>query len=123
MFGLGPTELIVILVVALLVLGPQRLPEMASGMGKVIRDFRKATRDLSDQVEVDESIRQPIMELKAALRDEPPPWTPPTKSVPKPIPGPVVESTTAKPAEDCLAPAAPAPATETPTIPDETAKS
>jgi len=103
MFGLGPTELVIILVVALLVLGPNRLPELASGMGRIIRDFRKATRDLSDQVEVDDSIRKPIMELKAALRDEPPPlWTQsvdPPRAAPVPI---------AKP-EDCLAPPAPGP--------------
>jgi len=67
------TELLVILAVALLVLGPKRLPELASGLGKAIREFRKATRDLTDQIEVDESVRKPIAELKAALRDEPPP--------------------------------------------------
>ncbi len=73
MFGMGMGELLVILGIALLVLGPKRLPELASGLGKAIREFRKASRDLSDQIEVDESVRQPIMELKAALRDEPPP--------------------------------------------------
>ncbi|HNN93714.1 MAG TPA: twin-arginine translocase TatA/TatE family subunit, partial [Pseudomonadota bacterium] len=46
MFGLGPTELIVILVLALLVLGPQRIPEAASSLGKAIRSFRRATREL-----------------------------------------------------------------------------
>ncbi len=64
-------ELLVILAVALLFLGPKRLPDLASGIGKAIREFRKATRDLSDQIEVDESVRKPIAELKAALRDEP----------------------------------------------------
>jgi TatA/E family protein of Tat protein translocase len=70
---MGMTELLVILAVALLVLGPKRLPELASGLGKAIREFRKATRDLTDQIEVDESVRKPIAELKAALRDEPSP--------------------------------------------------
>jgi sec-independent protein translocase protein TatA len=42
MFGLGAPELIVILVVALLVFGPGRLPEIGGALGKGIRDFRKA---------------------------------------------------------------------------------
>ena len=87
MFGLGMGELLVILAVALLVLGPKRLPEIATGLGKAIRDFRRATRDLQDQIEVDESVRKPIAELRAALRDEPlpPPRVvigPPASTVP-----------------------------------------
>ena len=42
MFGMGATELIVILVVALLIFGPGKLPEIGSALGKGIRDFRKA---------------------------------------------------------------------------------
>jgi TatA/E family protein of Tat protein translocase len=38
MFGLGMGELIVILVVALIVLGPKRLPDLATGLGKAIRE-------------------------------------------------------------------------------------
>src|SRR5947209_6546662 len=75
MFGLGMGELLVILVLALLFLGPSKLPEVASTLGKAIRSFRKATSDLTDQLEVDESVKQPLRELKAALRDEPAPHT------------------------------------------------
>ena len=42
MFGLGATELIVILVIALLVFGPRKLPEIGGALGKGIRDFRKS---------------------------------------------------------------------------------
>ena len=45
MFGLGATELIVILVVALLVFGPGRLPEIGGALGKGIRDFRKGVEN------------------------------------------------------------------------------
>ena len=48
MFGVGWTEILVILVVALLVLGPNKLPEIAKGLGKGIRDFRKAMSSLED---------------------------------------------------------------------------
>jgi TatA/E family protein of Tat protein translocase len=87
---MGMTELLVILAVALLVLGPKRLPELASGLGKAIREFRKATRDLSDQMEVDDTIRKPMLELKAALRDEPPPPDA-KKNVPLAPPGATIE--------------------------------
>jgi TatA/E family protein of Tat protein translocase len=73
MFGLGMGELLVILVLALLFLGPKKLPEVASSLGKAIRSFRKATSDLTDSLEVDDSVKQPLRELKAALRDEPAP--------------------------------------------------
>jgi sec-independent protein translocase protein TatA len=42
MFGLGVPELIVILVIALVVFGPGRLPEIGGALGKGIRDFRKS---------------------------------------------------------------------------------
>ena len=66
-------ELLVILVLALIFLGPKKLPEVASSLGKAIRSFRKATSDLTDSLEVDDSVKQPLRELKAALRDEPAP--------------------------------------------------
>ena len=77
MFGLGPTELIVILVLALVLLGPKKLPDVASGLGKAIRQFRKATQDLTSQLDIDDEVKQPFRELKAAIRDEPPPYVPP----------------------------------------------
>lgn len=42
MLGLGPTELIIILVVALVIVGPGKLPELGSALGRGIRDFRKS---------------------------------------------------------------------------------
>jgi sec-independent protein translocase protein TatA len=41
MFGLGVTELMVILVIALVIFGPSKLPQIGSGLGKAIRDFKK----------------------------------------------------------------------------------
>ena len=52
MFGIGPTELVVILVVALLVLGPKRLPEIARALGKGLAEFRRATADVTSALPV-----------------------------------------------------------------------
>ena len=45
MFGLGMPELILILIIALVVFGPSKLPEMGASVGKALREFRNATKD------------------------------------------------------------------------------
>lgn len=108
MFGLGMGELLVILVIALLFLGPKKLPEVASSLGKAIRSFRKATSDLTDQLEIDDSVKAPIRELKAALRDEPAPHQ---LAVQKPIAAAQSQPKTQEPAKSD-APKGPPPPTE-----------
>jgi TatA/E family protein of Tat protein translocase len=51
----GPLELVIILVIALLILGPGKLPDVGSALGKSIREFRKASSDVQDAVKVDTS--------------------------------------------------------------------
>ena len=46
MFGIGATELVVIFAIALIVLGPKRLPELARSLGRGIAEFRRASTDL-----------------------------------------------------------------------------
>jgi TatA/E family protein of Tat protein translocase len=51
----GPLELVIILVIALLILGPGKLPDVGAALGKSIREFRKASSDVQDAVKVDTS--------------------------------------------------------------------
>jgi len=52
MFGnLGGGEILLILIFVLIFFGPKKIPEIAQGLGKGIREFRKATRDIQDAVE------------------------------------------------------------------------
>jgi TatA/E family protein of Tat protein translocase len=48
----GPLELVIILVIALLVLGPGKLPDVGAALGKSIKEFRKASSDIQDAVSV-----------------------------------------------------------------------
>jgi len=50
-FSLGPTEMIFIMVVLLLVFGAKRLPELGSGLGKGIREFKKSMREINTEIE------------------------------------------------------------------------
>lgn len=51
----GPLELVIILVIALLILGPGKLPDVGAALGKSIREFRKASSDISDATRIETS--------------------------------------------------------------------
>lgn len=52
MFGIGMTELIVVLVIVLIIFGANKLPEIGAGMGRAIKNFKKATTE-PEEIEVD----------------------------------------------------------------------
>jgi sec-independent protein translocase protein TatB len=68
--GMGPMEVVVIMVVALIIFGPGKLPEMAAQAGKMVRDFRNATSDLTAEFQDSIDDMQATMgEMRATVTD------------------------------------------------------
>jgi len=89
MFGIGMPELLLILALALIVLGPKKLPELARALGKGMAELRKATEDIKDefrQMENEIDDRSPSAKedpyLTETQLDNAPP-SPPPESVEK----------------------------------------
>ena len=74
MFGIGMTEMLVIAVIALVVLGPKRLPELARTLGRTLAEFRRSATDLRREFSdvMDESRIDPPIRLPAKSEPEPP---------------------------------------------------
>lgn len=68
MLNVGPLELLVVLAVALIVVGPERLPELARSVGRVLRQFREVQDEVRDMVSsgVDDDMRQAADEFRKA---------------------------------------------------------
>jgi TatA/E family protein of Tat protein translocase len=85
MFGIGMPELLLILGLALIVLGPKKLPELAKALGKGLAEFRRATDDLKEEFrqmerEVDDTAAEkPAAETPATA--EPPPQDPTSQTI------------------------------------------
>ena len=69
MFGLGFGELILILLIALIFIGPKKLPELAKGLGQGIREFQKAAKGFTDQLQDDATPVAPKPEDNPKLAD------------------------------------------------------
>jgi sec-independent protein translocase protein TatB len=98
MFGIGTPELLVILIVALIVLGPERMPEIARALGKGLAELRRATSGITDELqnarilleeETKKAARQPPAQLAAA---------PPAAAPQAPVAGTAPPAPTAEPA-------------------------
>ena len=59
MFGIGMSELLLILAIALIILGPKKLPELARALGKGLNEFRKATNDIKSSLDIENTDEPP----------------------------------------------------------------
>jgi sec-independent protein translocase protein TatB len=82
MFGLGFGEIVIIALLALLLLGPDRLPEAAKTLGKTLRDVRRATDDIKGQIETELYLDERKAAKPALV--PPVPATPPAPAGPPP---------------------------------------
>lgn len=58
MFGIGMPEMILILAVALIVIGPKKLPDLAKSLGRALGEFKKATNELKDSLQIDDELKE-----------------------------------------------------------------
>jgi len=121
--SLGAPEILVILVVALIVLGPSKLPEAARQVGKAMAEFRRVTAGFQAEVrdafqEPQPSVPSPAPELSVEPVHVPPPLPPADAIPPEAVPqAPVPDST--EPAPSAPAPIAEAPHPAPPQLPPE----
>jgi len=67
MFNIGLPELLIILAIALIIFGPNKLPELAKAFGRAMREFKKATEEVKESFEAE---NRDLEELKGTLTDE-----------------------------------------------------
>lgn len=92
LFGIGPGELILIFILALIIFGPNRLPEVARTIGKVVSEFRKTSEEVTTAVARELDVSDVVSGTDAAERPAQPaqPAIRPTHSIPLSSVGQVV---------------------------------
>jgi len=78
MFGLGPTELIIIAIIVLLIFGAKRLPEIGKGLGGAIKEFKNVKKELTsdnaadnkDEKENSEKTEEPLPSIEAKVANK-----------------------------------------------------
>ena len=65
MFGIGMPEMLLILAIALIVIGPKKLPDLAKSLGRAMREFKKATNEFKETMQIDSE----LADVKKAFDD------------------------------------------------------
>ena len=86
-FNIGFPELIIVLVIALIVLGPKKLPEMARSLGKGVKEFKEGIND-DDTVDVSADEEEEEEPVSARVHELPPADLPPAAEPPEPVVAP-----------------------------------
>ena len=69
MFGIGMPEMILILAIALIVIGPKKLPDLAKSLGRAMREFKKATNELKETMQIDTDMED-VKKTFSAIGDD-----------------------------------------------------
>ena len=72
MFGIGMPEMILILAIALIVIGPKKLPDLAKSLGRAMNEFKKATREIKESMDIDgdlKDVKQSFDELNKDVKE------------------------------------------------------
>ncbi|MEW6574669.1 MAG: twin-arginine translocase TatA/TatE family subunit [Bacillota bacterium] len=68
--SIGAPELILVLALALIIFGPGKLPEVGRSLGKTIREFRRSTREITDDVTSEiKDVKEEVQEVKKSVSD------------------------------------------------------
>ena len=70
MFGIGMPEMLLILAIALIVIGPKKLPDLAKSLGRAFAEFKRATSELKESLEIDDADLKDIKTSFNDMRDE-----------------------------------------------------
>ena len=93
MFGIGFPELILILAIALIVVGPSKLPDLARALGRGMAEFKKATNEIKDSLDLDDTVREIKHEFHSGQRNwEPLKQAPPDAQTPRVEPVEILEN-------------------------------
>jgi Tat protein translocase TatB subunit len=65
MFGIGMPEMLLILAIALIVIGPKKLPDLAKSLGRAFAEFKRATSELKESFEIDSELK----DIKTTFND------------------------------------------------------
>ncbi|MCG8563530.1 MAG: twin-arginine translocase TatA/TatE family subunit [Desulfobacterales bacterium] len=121
MFGLGMPEILLILAIALIVIGPKKLPELAKTLGRAMGEFKRSAQDFKDSLDVDTTLTDVTPKVKAELKEviEESTTDPTAKAEVETKPGETAEKTSPiKTEEDNSTPTAPEEKTTTDPSPE-----
>jgi len=82
MFGIGPTELLVIFLIIIIFFGAKRLPELARSLGRSIKEFKQATQGLADELDITDINEKTLPQAKTQPQPQAPPQEPAQETKP-----------------------------------------
>ena len=72
MFGIGMPEMLVILALALIIIGPKKLPDLAKSLGRAMREFKKATSEFKESIQLESElsdVKETFSDISDGLKD------------------------------------------------------